>query len=299
MAPLFLTGGSGFVGRRVVALLAARGASDVRLLVRQQGRTSLPAPGPDGWRYVPGDLVGQEQPWVEALAGVDTVIHLAALTGKGSRRAHFAANLEATRRLVDAARAAGVRRFLHVSSVAAGYADRRHYHYGNAKAAAEVVVASSGLETLVVRPTMVLGPGSPALPNLTRMATLPRPLIFGRNHPVQPIHVDDLAAILVAALDLPVWRGQTVEVGGPEVVDLRTIVARIRQARGLPPRSPLALPLEPMRTLLALVEPLLLRWLPFTAGQLAGFANPIVAAPLPADVPLPRPGRGLETMLAP
>lgn len=299
MAPLFLTGSSGFVGRRVVARLVARSASDVRLLVREPTRAALPEPGPHGWRYVSGDLLGEAQPWTEALAGVDTVVHLAALTGKGSRRAHFAANLEATRRLVNASRAAGVRRFLHVSSVAAGYADRRHYHYGNAKAAAEAVVAESGLETLVVRPTMVLGPGSPVLANLVRMATLSRPLIFGRDHPVQPIHVEDLAAMLVAALDLPVWRGQTVEVGGPEVVDLRRIIAQIRQARGLPARSPLALPLEPMRTLLGLVEPLLLPLLPFTAGQLAGFANPIVAAPLPADVPLPKPGIGLGAMLAP
>lgn len=298
MVPLFLTGGSGFVGRRVVSLLADRGVSDIRLLVREPTRTPLPEPRPHGWRYVSGDLLGEEQPWTEALAGVDTVVHLAALTGKGSRRAHFATNLEATRRLVDAARAAGVRRFLHVSSVAAGYADRRHYHYGNAKAAAEAVVAGSGLETLVVRPTMVLGPGSPVLANLVRMATLRRPLIFGRDHPVQPIHVDDLAATLVAALDLPVWRGQTVEVGGPEVVDLRRIIARIRQARGLPARSPLALPLEPTRTLLGLVEPLLLPLLPFTAGQLAGFANPIVATALPADVPLPKPGIGLGAMLA-
>jgi nucleoside-diphosphate-sugar epimerase len=292
--PLVLTGGTGFLGRRLVAALAAAGAPPGILLSRRPG-----PPAPAGWRWAAADLA-RPGPWAAALEGADTVAHLAALTGKGSRRAHFRANRDTTRHLLDAARAAGVRRFLFVSSVAAGYADRRHYHYANAKAEAEALVRDSGLQTLVVRPTMILGPGSPVLANLSRLATLPVPVAFGPpDQPVQPVHVDDVARALVALLAAPAWDGRVVEVGGPEVVPAGELAARIRAARGLPARRPLRLPVEPLRTVLAVLEPLALPLLPFTAGQLAAFTNPGVAAPRPPGLDLPAPVVGLDAMLVP
>lgn len=297
MQPLFLTGGGGFVGRHATARLARAGARDVRLLARDQDRFPLPAPAPSGWRVVQGDL-GAAGPWTEALRGVDTVLHLAALTGKASRREHVAANRDATRRLVEAARAAGVRRFLFVSSIAAGYRDRAHYHYANAKAEAEAIVTGSGLEALIVRPTMVLGPGSPVLANLARLACLPLPVTFGPGQLVQPVHVEDLAAALVALLDRPGWGQRTVEIGGPERIGMDDLAGRIRAARGLPKRPRIRLPLQPLRALLALVEPVALTLLPFTAGQLAAYANPAVATPPPEDLELPRPEHGVDAMVA-
>jgi NADH dehydrogenase len=294
--PLFLTGGGGFIGRRVAARLAVAAAPDVRLLTRDSQRFRWPEARPAGWRVVDGDLatIG---PWTEALRGADTVVHLAALTGKATREQHFRVNRDATRRLVAAAEAAGVRRFLFVSSIAAGFGDRSHYHYANAKAEGEALVAASGLETINVRPTMVFGPGSPVLENLRRLATLPVPVTFGPDHPVQPVHVDDLAELLVALLDRSGWDNRTIEVGGPEVTSMDGLTDLLRAAQGLARRRRLRVPIEPLRTLFAAAEPFALGLLPFAAGQLTSFANPTVAAALPPDLALPAPARGLGAML--
>jgi NADH dehydrogenase len=292
---LFLTGGTGFLGRRVVKLLFHNPQSTVRLLVRSP-RDGRSAGLSDGWSAITGDL---EQPggWQTALAGADTVVHLAALTGKGSRAAHRRANLEATRSLVRAARDAGARRFLLVSSIAAGYSDRRHYHYAEAKGEAEAVVRESGLEALIVRPTMIFGPGSPVLENLRRLALLPIPVMFGPGTRLQPIHVDDAAAALVAALELDQWPSHPIELGGPEVIETEELIARIRRAEGKPGRRPIHLPLGPLRAVLGVIEPVALSVLPFTAGQLAAFANPAVARPDVFLDRLPRPRHGLDEMI--
>jgi nucleoside-diphosphate-sugar epimerase len=292
--PLFLTGASGFVGRRVVGALAAAGHADVRLLARDPAR--LPTPLPAGWRAVRGTL-SDPAAWQAALPGCAGVLHLAASTGKASRREHFAVNRDGTAALLAAAERAGVRRFLLVSSVAAGYSDRRWYHYAESKAAAEALVRRSAMEHLIVRPTLVLGPGSPLLASLGRLALLPVPLRFGAGRvEVQPIHGDDLAELLVAALALERWDGRIITAGGPQALPIRELLAAIRRARGRAPRAPLALPLGPLRALLGTLEPLLRPVLPFTAGQLAFFANPaVVAEPLPPG--LPRPHRDLASML--
>jgi len=296
MRPLLLTGGGGFVGRALTARLAAAGAPDVRLLARTEATLDAKRL-PIGWPVIHGDLAVIDR-WADALTGVDTVVHLAALTGKASRAAHRAVNLEATERLLEAAKRAGVARFLFVSSIAAGYPDRSHYHYANAKAAAEAAVtAARGIETVVVRPTMIFGPGSPVLANLARLARLPLPVTFGRDRAVQPIHVDDLVDFLVALLERERWGNRIIEAGGPDVVTMDRLQDRLREVAGLPSRPRVRIPIKPVRALLALLEPIALGALPFSAGQLTAFANDTRAVAPPSDLELPEPTRHLDAMV--
>lgn len=293
---LLLTGAAGFVGRRLVDRLARAGRSAVTVLTRDATADIALA---DGWQRITGDLA-RAGSWVTELqeSGIETVVHLAARTGKASRKAHRADNLDATRALVAASRESGVNRFLLVSTIAAGFPNRKHYHYADAKVAAEAAVLASGLDALVLRPTPVLGPGSPVLASLERLARMPIPIIFGPNQLVQPVHVEDLVDTVVAALGLPHWGGRIVELGGPVTLTNRDLLQRIRAERGLAPRRFLTIPFEPLRTILAAVEPLLLPFLPFTAGQLAAFANPAVAGAYSGGLGLPRPSRGLDDMLS-
>jgi nucleoside-diphosphate-sugar epimerase len=292
---VFVTGASGFVGSRLLRALAQAGAPDVRLLLRNPGSV---AGLPESWRVVPGPLAEPEA-WSDALRGVESVIHLAAVTGKAPRRLQHQISVEGTRLLVRAAERAGVRRFLYVSTIAVSYAKRPHYHYAEAKAAAEAVVAGSSLDWLIVRPTMVLGSGSPNLASLERLALLPVPVVFGDGTvPVQPIHVDDLAALLAGALGAGPWGRRTLAVGGPESLSLNELLGRIRESRRRPPRRLRHLPVAPFRAALALLEPVLLPLLPFTAGQLAFFCNASRAEPDPFLARLPPAARGLGAMLA-
>ena len=298
MGPLFLTGATGFVGRRLLERLPATQHSDVRCLTRHPAQ--LPEPRTDGVRLeaVVGDLSSPDR-WAERLAGVETVLHLAALTGKARGESFEAVNHAATRELLERARACGVTRFIFVSSVAAGFSDQRHYPYAQSKARAEQAVRASGLDTLIVRPTMVLGPGSAVLTGLSRLATAPAGIVFGAGRvPVQPIHVDDLADLLIAALTLQPLGGRTIDAGGPEVLELNELLRRIRLNATGRAGPMLHLPLAPIRELLAAIEPLAFDLLPFTAGQLASFANAGTARPDPLVTQLHRPVHDVASMLS-
>lgn len=299
MGPLFVTGATGFVGRRLLERLPSASHSDVRCLVRHPDQLPASRAGGARWEAVHGDLA-RPGPWAARLAGVETVLHLGAITGKARPDIFEAVNHVATTQLLAVARAAGVRRFILVSSIAAGFADQRHYPYAHSKARAEQAVGVSGLDTLIVRPTMVLGPGSAVLTGLRRLATAPVGIVFGTGRmPVQPIHVDDLADLLIAALALEPLGGRTIDAGGPDALEFNELNRRIRMAATGRPGPLLHLPLAPVRAILAAVEPIAFRLLPFTAGQLASFANPGTARPDPLVDALHRPALGLTAMLSP
>ncbi len=275
---LFVTGGTGFVGRRVLDALVRAKATDVRLLVRDRARLLSDFVLPAKWQCVEGSLDRADDAWHEALTGALTVLHLASSTGKLSRATHEQMIVHGTASLLAAARRAGVGRVLYVSSVAAGFADRRHYHYAEAKRAAETLVLASGTEagmdTLIVRPTMVFGAGSAVQDGFTRLANLPVPIVFGDGTPLlQPVHVTDLADLLVAALEREApWQGATITVGGADTVTTEALLRRLRRGANASTRFT-HVPVDPLRALLALAEPVLLSVLPFTAGQLTSFVN--------------------------
>lgn len=293
MSPLLITGSSGFVGRHLLSVLPATEFPDVRLLLREPGRSLPSAPGR---QVIAGSLL-DPVPLRSALRGCTTVLHLAALTGKAGRSAMFSANAEGTRVLLREAAAAGVERLILVSSVAAGFPDRRWYHYAESKRQAEDAVRASRLDWLILRPTMILGPGSPVLGGLARLARAPVGVMFGKGQVLlQPIHVADCVAILLSALRRRPLGRVVVEAGGPETITMADLLLRLRQrGRGGRTGPFLRLPVEPLRTLLGLTEPVLLPLLPFTAGQLASFVNAGTADPLPAG--FPAPWRGLDQML--
>lgn len=275
MSAIIVTGAGGFVGARLVRALCAKGESVVGI-----GRSEAPADWPGAARWVRADL-SEPSAYEVALADARCVVHLAAVTGKAPRYAYMRGNVEATRALLGACERAGVQRFVFVSSIAAKFADRRHYHYADSKIAAEAHVAAAKIATLIVRPTMILGPGSPIEASLTRLARLPVSPLFGDGRRlVQPVDVDDVVDALAALAAEPNVESGVIELGGPETYDMRELYARLRAAQGVGglPRF-LSAPLGLSRWMLAAVEAPLLPLLPLTAGQLATFANDGTAAP--------------------
>lgn len=288
---LLVTGATGYVGRRVVARARGLGFSRVVAMVRRAGTA------PEGVEERVGDL-SLPGGWQDALAGVDRVIHLGALTGKARARDHHRVNAMGARALAAACAAAGVSGLVHVSSVAVKFRERAHYHYADAKAAAEVYVRACGVPFTIVRPTMVFGPGAPVLTGLAKIACAPVMPVFGAGDVlVQPVHVDDLAGFLLAVAAGP-FEGRTLEVGGADRIPLEDLLVRIRRARtGRGPRT-LHLPLAAIRALLGLVEPVLLPVLPLTAGQLATFANEGTADTAQATAAVGQAWRGVDEMLS-
>lgn len=206
-APILVTGGTGTIGRRVVPLLRAAG-HDVRILSRRPGRET------PGIQQVAGDTVAGTG-LAEALAGVQTVLHLAG-GAKGDDTA--------ARNLGAATRAAGVGHLILISVVGA---DRMPIGYFRAKAAAERAVAESGVPWTVLRAAQLHEFVLPVARGLARLPFTPVP----RGLRFEPVHVDEVAARL-AELTLGVPAGRVADIAGPEVLDVAQLLDTYAEFQG-------------------------------------------------------------------
>lgn len=142
----------------------------------------------------------------------------------------YAWAIERSRLLFDAARRAGVRRIVHISVINAAHDAPTAYF--RAKATVEDALIGCGVSHAIVRPTVTFGPGDILLNNLAW--TLRRLPAFGipgdGRYPIQPVHVEDVAEIAVAAATLA--DGTVVDAAGPDTFTFREFVALVREAVG-------------------------------------------------------------------
>jgi len=304
-APLVLTGATGFLGRELVRRLAAEVAvpgaeRSVTLLVRSPDSLPPDVRIPSTWRVVACDLSNQASTLPPGiLPPACVVLHLAAVTGRAPAALMHRVNVDGTRMLAEAARRADARHFVLVSSIAAGYRRQRWYPYAASKQGAEAALLASGVPATIVRPTMVFGPGSRVQEGLERLAGGRFPIVLGGgNVLVQPVDVRDLADLLLALVDHRPMGAEPLEIGSGDRYSMRTLLARIRAARGLPARSPWSVPLGLPRLGLAAAEGVFGPKLPVTAGQLSAFLNDSVATSHPVvDLLLP-PGDPLRSVVS-
>lgn len=191
---LAITGGTGFVGSTLVRHAVMRGHK-VRALTRKPQGTNPKITWIDGALDRPDALAAM-------LDGADAVIHVAGATNAPNRDGFSAANVEGTLGMVEAAKAAGVRRFVFVSSLAArepGLSD-----YGWSKAKAEQIVGASGLDWTIVRPPAVYGPGDRDMLEMFKMANRGLMLMppAGRFSVIEVSDLSRLLLTLVSADDV-------------------------------------------------------------------------------------------------
>lgn len=236
---VLVTGASGYVGRAVLRDLDAGGHAAVPV-VRDPSRL------PPRWRgtAIPLADIGPDTDWSSALNGVEGIIHLATPNGPGKipddelQRVIVAG----TQRLVDFAETAGLRRFVFMSSTKAvcdgtgpagideSAVPAPGDAYGRAKLAAERIVAASRMETVILRPPPVYGPGSRG--NLRRiidfLRTAPPVLPLGVSGNRRSfLHRDSLAAAATACLAHPDAAGRTFFATDGEMLSTATLLRRI------------------------------------------------------------------------
>ena len=161
----------------------------------------------DGVAWIAGSLEDRDS--LRALAdGADAVIHVAGVINAPDAAGFEAGNVAGTVAMLDAAKSAGVKRFVHVSSLAAR--EPQLSMYGASKARSEVRVNASGLSHAIVRPPAVYGPGDRETLELFKMAKRGLVLLPPRGR-LSLIHVDDLAGLLLALATPDAPSGITVE----------------------------------------------------------------------------------------
>jgi uncharacterized protein YbjT (DUF2867 family) len=257
---ILVTGANGFVGGHVVRALVDAGER-VRALVRDAGGAAA-LDGVD-CELARGDVTDPAS-LRAAAEGCTTVVHLVAiLTGKPGDFDRVMT--EGSRSLLDAARDAGVSRFVQMSALGTSEATKDTVPYYRAKWAIEEAVRSSGLGYAILRPSFVFAPDGGALAQFARIARLApvTPVIGKGTQRLQPIWAADLAR----AVTLAVRRSDDllVEIGGPDVVDWNDFWSQLKTALGTR-RPALHVPFWFMRPQAAIME--LLPHPPVTRDQL-------------------------------
>lgn len=221
---ILVTGANGFIGSHLLRRIRAEAGLAVRGLVRSS--SSLARLAGENFDLAVSSLPGEPG---EALRGVDTVVHAAALTSDwGPPEAFFRSNLEGTICLLEAAAAAGVRRFVHISSVAVyGFGGCRDldedappnpfpngYCLSKAAAEKEVRTRSGRLETVILRPANVYGPHDHTT-TLPLLRALEKGMPFfpgGGKTLTSPCYVGNLAEAVLRALEAGGRRGEAYNV---------------------------------------------------------------------------------------
>lgn len=227
---IVVLGGTGFVGQRLVAALAARGCSVIvpsRNRDRQRELFVLPTV-----RVVNANPYHAES-LRTLLAGADAVINLVGILnergrdGSGFRRAH----VELTETLIAACRDAGVTRLLQMSSLNAG---RGESHYLRSRGLAEERVRGSGLRWTIFQPSVIFGPGDGLFDRFASLLRLTPLLPLARAQArMAPVYVGDVTRAFLRALDDPSTHGQTYELYGPDTLSLAEIVRCTARGMGL------------------------------------------------------------------
>lgn len=176
---LAITGATGFVGRRVLGLAQ----TPVRALTRR------PQPPQSGVTWVAGDLADPAA-LTRLCDGADAVIHIAGIVSAPTRATFNAGNVAGTATMLAAA---GTRRFVHVSSLAAR--EPQLSMYGASKAEAETMVTQSGADWVIIRPPGVYGPADAEMRDIYKLAA--RGLYIAPPGRISLLHVDDLARALL------------------------------------------------------------------------------------------------------
>lgn len=215
-------GGTGFIGRHLVALLLRSGAT-VRLAVRDPGRIQVatePAQTPE---VIQADVL-DDVAVGGAIAGADAVFNLVGILTETTAQTYRAIHVEGARRVALAAQRHGVRRLIHLSAL--GASPTSPAISDQTKAEGEQAVRAVFPQATIVRPSLTFGEDDHFF---SRFAAMIRsspilPLIGGGTTKFQPVLVDDMTAGLLELLNRSETAGQIYEFGGPQVYTFKVLL---------------------------------------------------------------------------
>lgn len=229
---ILVTGAAGFVGNNIVGKLAAAG-KPIRAVVRSMEKAEKRLAAYKGaLELVQGDVL-KPSDWPALLQGVEGVIHTVAISMEKGGQTYEGVNYQGTVNLVDAAKNAGVSRFINISQNGAD--SRLPYRFLASKGKAQEYVAASGLQWTAISPSAIFGPQDEffnTFARLIKLTPLVFPLIGGGKALFQPVSVLDVAEAAVRSLDDNSSIGKNLVLGGPEVLTLGEIEKRVVEALG-------------------------------------------------------------------
>jgi uncharacterized protein YbjT (DUF2867 family) len=234
---ILLTGASGFIGRHLARALREAGH---RVIEARREAT-------DPTQHVHADFTRdvRADDWVPKLRGVECVINAVGILRERGAQTFERIHTLAPRALFEACAQVGVKRIIQISALGA---DHGTSGYFRTKRAADEFLQTLPLEWTIVQPSVVYGPGGSSARLFTMLASLPVIPLPGRGtQSIQPVHIDDVVACMLALLDTDAPTRLRVPLVGPRALELREFLARLREAMGMRRTVNIPIPMILMR----------------------------------------------------
>jgi uncharacterized protein YbjT (DUF2867 family) len=225
---VLVTGGTGFVGPKVVHALRAE-ERQVRVLARNPAKQERFRAW--GCEIVQGDMTDAES-LRRAAQGAETVVHLVALPPFADPKATQRVMEQGTRELVAAAKDAAAKHFVLMSALGVREDTKYLSAYNHAKWDEEQAVKQSGLAHTIFRPSFIFGRDGGLLPDLVRLTRWSPVTPIPSARQLQPIWVEDVAAYFAKAVAAGSEAGATWELAGPDRVTWAELFDRLRRTLG-------------------------------------------------------------------
>ncbi len=227
---ILVTGGAGYLGNQTVKKLVALG-HPVRAMVRNTAKAKLRlSEVADKIEIVEADVTDLAS-LAPVMQGVSAVIHYVAIAMEKGRQAYEEVNFQGTVNVLNAAEAAGVKRFINMSQNGAR-ADLP-YRFLASKGRAQEYVAASNMQWTALRPSAIFGPQDEffnTFARLLKLTPLIFPLIGGGKAEFQPVSIFDVVEAVIRSLEDDSTIRKELALGGPEVLTLGEIERRILEA---------------------------------------------------------------------
>jgi len=219
-----IIGGGGFVGRNLARGLVGAGFK-IRLLT-YRSKSDFGESGQV--KLVAADIHDKES-LKDALKGIDVIYHLVGIIAETKYLTFEKTVVQGTANLIEACVHNNVGKIIYLSALGTSENAKTNYH--QAKWKAEEIIRNSKMEYVILRPSTIFGPEDKfinMLANMIRKFHLV-PIIGNGNYSLQPIFIDDLIKILISSLENSAASNRVVEIGGPEKLQFKAIIAVLKK----------------------------------------------------------------------
>jgi len=228
-----IIGGTGFLGRYVVTLLASAGYT-IRIISRHpDGALHLKTAGNVGQIVLVHGNLTKPSTLAGKLEGSHAVINLAGILFQSGNQTFTRVHAKGAAKIAQMAREAGVERFVHVSALGIDKSQASS-KYARSKLRGEQSILEVFPEATILRPSVVFGPEDNFFNQFATIASLSPalPLFGGGKTRFQPVYVGDVAKAIATCVRVPATAGHTYELGGPKIYSFRDILEYIMQCIG-------------------------------------------------------------------
>lgn len=226
-------GGSGFVGRHVVRELARAGFR-IRVVCRRPAAAAyLKTAGELGQIQVVAGDIAKPESLIPHINGAYAVVNLVGILFESGKQKFATLHTNGAEKIAQACRAARVPVLVHMSSLGVNKASASKY--ARSKVLGEHAVRAAYPDAVILRPSVIFGPDDNFLNQFAHMAMLSHllPAVGGGKTRFQPVYVGDIARAVRMVVESPACRGKVFELGGPEVLTFRQLLAYILKVTGL------------------------------------------------------------------